>query len=268
MTEGQTEIVNSSELADAETGCAPTAWAEVVDYPPTGWDVPVQNGPSWLKLILGIVLPAAAVVVAIVVGLILTVFRPQLTAQPLTLEPTVLGPAAVPPTPEPAPRPEPTPDDRYISRLNSLLPGTTFVTDRDNALKQARKVCGYLSEGDDRDWTLSNMEAALRPQYSTAGAHGVAEAFVFSATAAYCPQFETPQTDDDAFIGILTADNADIAPHSIALSNAHIACQQLTAGVNRRKATDDMRAITANYSADQANTFMNLATNIYCPQFA
>lgn len=80
------------------------------------------------------------------------------------------------------------------------------------------------------------------------------------------PPARTPPDADDAFVKALNVEGIGITERQGALTDAHIACVNLSRGIPRGVIVEEVLQNTSGYTRSDAAEFVTLSVDYFCPQ--
>jgi hypothetical protein len=251
-----TEAGAAKDAAEAiPTGLVSTevAWGEEPDEEsPEGFASKHTNRSIIAVVALAAVALAVAVVAAVVV-LVSPAPEPVTAIRP--------APVETPPPPDKPPGVM-TVDEKLLAALKAH---NISVKKPEDAVANAPIICENLSNGSTSWETEVNAVIQATPGYTQADA----DEYLHLVEQFYCPhagQITADMTTDQKFLAALAANGVGVDQKAAAVDNAHKVCRNIQAGQNWEQVARDLRQHAIGYTEANADTFVNVATQFYCPQ--
>jgi Protein of unknown function (DUF732) len=246
---------------------------EAMDPPPTGlvstevaWgEEPDEESPEDFapkrinrSVIVVAALAAVALAVAVVAAVVVLVSPAPEPFTAVRPDPVEMTPPAVK---RPGVRPM-TVDERLLAAMKTH---NIAVKKPQAAVEDAPIICENLSNGSTSWETEVNAVIQATPGYTQADA----DEYLRLVEQFYCPQagqITADMTTDEKFLAALAANGVGVDQKAAAVDNAHKVCRNIQAGQNWEQVARDLREHAIGYTEANADTFVNVATQLYCPQ--
>jgi Protein of unknown function (DUF732) len=242
---------------------------EAMDPPPTGlvstevaWgEEPDEESPEDFapkrinrSVIVVAALAAVALAVAVVAAVVVLVSPPP---EPFTaIRP---APVETPPPPDKPPGVM-TVDEKLLAALKAH---NISVKKPEDAVANAPIICENLSNGTTSWATETDAVIQAAPGLTRADA----DEYMHLVVQFYCPpKPPSDMTTDEKFIAALASNHVEVVEKDAAVRNAHLVCTNIQAGQNWEQVARDLREHAIGYTQANADTFVNVATQFYCPQ--
>jgi Protein of unknown function (DUF732) len=235
------------------TGLVPTevAWSEEPDE-----ESPEDFAPKRINRSVIVVAALAGVALAVaVVAAVVVLVSPA--PEPFT----AIRPAPVE-TPPPPDKPSGvmTVDEKLIAALRAH---NISVTKPEDVTANAPIICENLSDGTTSWATETDAVMQAEPGLTRTDA----DEYMHLVVQFYCPPKDpSDMTTDEKFLAALASNGVSVDEKAAAVDNAHKVCRNIQAGQNWEQVARDLRQHAIGYTEANADTFVNVATQFYCPQ--
>jgi hypothetical protein len=237
------------------TGLVPTevAWSEEPDEESQEDFAPKRINRSVIIVAALAAVSLAVAVVAAVVVLVSPAPEPFTAIRPAPVE-----------TPAPPGKPPGvmTVDEQLLAAMKAH---NIAVKKPQAAVEDAPIICENLSNGSTSWETEVNAVIQATPGYTQADA----DEYLRLVEQFYCPQagqITADMTTDEKFLAALASNGVSVVQKDAAVKNAHLVCQNIQAGQNWEQVAQQLREHAIGYTEANADTFVNAATQFYCPQ--